>query len=182
MYDLFDEGVAVGDIAEKLGLPVGTVIAQKANRTWQRNRGIEGKPSLVEDAITTTFGLERDLQKALRANIDQLESGLEISDEGKEHAVKSGRIDILAKDRSGKVVVIELKAGEADREAIGQILAYMGDLVDHAEMPIRGILVAGGFSTSAVSASRAVPNLQLKKYQFRFSFESVGSDSEPGIG
>ena len=62
-----------------------------------------GPPSAerdVADAIETTFGLERDLQLALRSNsnIEQLEHGLRITDGGKEQTVESGRIDIAAED------------------------------------------------------------------------------------
>jgi len=131
--------------------------------------GESNKPS------TTTFGLEKDMQTALRANITQLEGGLKMSDEGIERRVASGFIDITAEDTSGRTVVIELKTGEARREAVGQILAYMGDMTD-TNVSVRGILVAGSFSTSAVSASRAIPNLQLQRYQYRFTFESVGTE------
>lgn len=126
------------------------------------------------DAIETTFGLERDLQLALRANIEQLEKGLRVIDGGKEQTVESGRIDITAEDRSGSVVVIELKAGPADREAIAQILSYMGDL-GQDNKSVRGILVAGDFPPRSIAAARAVPNLQLRKYTFKFSFASVGA-------
>jgi RecB family endonuclease NucS len=68
-----------------------------------------------------------------------------------------------------------LKAGTADREAVAQILAYMGDLMQ-TQKSVRGILVAGDFPQRTVAAARAVPNLQLKKYAFQFSFESIGSD------
>lgn len=173
MRELFDQKVPNREIAERFGVPLGSVNAQKAVWSWLKHREVASESSAVEDAISTTFGLERDLQKALRANIQQLERGLQIIDTGKERGVTSGRIDILAKDNSGQTVVIELKAGEADRDAIGQILAYMGDLADESDTPIRGILVAGAFSVSALAASRAVPNLQLKKYQFRFTFESA---------
>ena len=67
------------------------------------------------------IGLERDLQNALRANISQLQEGLKVTDGGKERAVPSGRIDILAVASDGTHVVIELKAGVADRDAVGQI-------------------------------------------------------------
>ena len=126
----------------------------------------------VVEALETTFGLERDLQRALRSNIEQLEPGLKITDGGNEQSVPSGRIDITAQDRSGANVVIELKAGEADRDAIGQVLSYMGDSAGDGK-PVRGILVAGDFSARAISAARAVHNLELKRYSFRFSFEPV---------
>jgi hypothetical protein len=120
------------------------------------------------------FGLERDLQNALRNNMEQLEPGLKICDGGKEQMVESGRIDITAEDRNGTTVVIELKAGKAGRRAIGQILAYMGDFVQ-GKKTIRGILVAEEFSPQAMSAARVVPDLQLRKYSFKFAFETVGA-------
>lgn len=125
-----------------------------------------------EEAIETTFGLERDLQTALRSNIEQLEKGLKIADGGKETVVESGRIDIKAEDKNRATVVIELKAGEADRDAIGQILAYIGDLTKKNNR-VRGILVAGEFAPRAVTAARVVPTLQLKKYTYKFSFEDI---------
>ena len=49
-----------------------------------------------EDSGDLKFGLERDLQKALRASIHQLEPGLKIVDGGTEQTVEAGRIDITA--------------------------------------------------------------------------------------
>jgi hypothetical protein len=126
--------------------------------------------SLITEAKTITFGLERDLQAVLRANIDQLEHGLRITDGGKERTVAAGRIDITAEDREGKLVVIELKAGAAKPESLAQVLAYMASLESEEQKPVRGILVAGDFHDRVVLASRKVPDLQLKQYSFSFSF------------
>ena len=63
-------------------------------------------------------------------------------------------------------VAIELKAGIADRDAIGQILAYMGDLME-STVSVRD------FTARAVAAVRAAPNVRLVQYAFRFSFETV---------
>jgi RecB family endonuclease NucS len=126
-------------------------------------------------AVETTFGLERDLQSALRNNIEPLETGLKVTDGGKEQKVASGFIDITAQDQQGQIVIIELKAGTADRETIGQILGYMGDL-SHAGKRVRGIIVARDFALAAVSALGALTNLELKEYSFRFSFKSVLPD------
>jgi RecB family endonuclease NucS len=120
-----------------------------------------------------TFGLERDLQSALRANIEQLELGLSIIDEGKERMTDAGRIDITASDARGNIVVIELKAGTATSEVIAQVLAYMGALTEAEKKPTRGILVAGDFHKRVVLAARAIPNLELKKYSFQFTFGTV---------
>lgn len=50
------------------------------------------------------IGLERDMQMALRANIQQLEPGMVIIDEGAERSVGSGFIDITARDANGVTV------------------------------------------------------------------------------
>src|SRR2546429_4614470 len=84
----------------------------------------------VASAFDAAFGLERDLQLALRRSIEQLEPGLTIIDGDREQTVPSGRIDITACDQRGATIVIELKVGPADRDAVGQILSYMGDLTD----------------------------------------------------
>lgn len=126
----------------------------------------------VIEALGTTFGLESDLQRALRSSIEQLETGLTITDGGKEKIVPSGKIDITAEDRSGNTVVIELKAGTAARDAIGQILSYIGDL-SATGIQCRGILVAADFSPAAISAAGAVRNMTLVKYGFKFSFGIV---------
>lgn len=120
-----------------------------------------------------TFGLERDLQVALRKNIAQLEAGLQVIDGGKERVTEVGRIDITATDRNGKVVVIELKAGRAFLSAIGQISAYMSVIAKTDKKDIRGILIAANFSRQARIAAQAIPNLELRKYGFQFLFQGV---------
>jgi RecB family endonuclease NucS len=117
------------------------------------------------------IGLERDMQAALRINIHQLESGISVIDDGAERSVDSGFIDITARDISGAVVVIELKAGRAGRDAVGQILSYMGDIaLEDDGVKVRGILVASDFDCKARAAARMVPNLILRKYSVQFTF------------
>ena len=136
----------------------------------------EGTVGENEDVSETIFRIERDLQLALRENVEQLEQGLEIIDGGRERVLPSGgRIDITARDRVGTVVVIELKAGDAGRDAVAQILDYMGEL-QPTEKQVRGILVAAEFSPHAVAAARMVPALELRKYRHKFTFESATSE------
>lgn len=118
------------------------------------------------------LGLERDMQSAVRAAIEQLEPGLLVVDGGAERSVASGFIDITARDGNDATVVIELKTGTARRDAVGQILSYMGDVA--AEEPnrtIRGILVAGDFDSKARAAAHMVPSLSLRRYSVAFQFE-----------
>jgi RecB family endonuclease NucS len=168
------EGIDPVEIARRTGASsrrVAAISAHLARGTYANVAKAEILDELETEA-ETTFGLERDLQAALRRHIGDLEAGLLVIDEGKERRVPAGFIDITARDRDGKTVVIELKAGTADRDAIGQILSYMGDVMETLE-PVRGILVAGDFSPRAISAARTISNVRLVRYAFRFSFETV---------
>jgi Endonuclease NucS len=165
---LLAEGLDNQAIATQIGVSPGQVAAVKAHMTMGTYGG-DGAPEAeaeVASAVDTAFGLERDLQLALRRNIEQLEPGLAIIDGDREQTVPSGRIDITARDQAGTTVVIELKAGSADRDAIGQILSYVGDLADR-EKDVRAILVAREFSARAVAAGKAAPNIRLVQYGFR---------------
>ena len=118
--------------------------------------------------------MERDLQKALRANIEHLEPRLKIVDGGNERTVEASRIDITAEDPDGRLVTIELKAGTSELSSIGQLLSYMCSVNCESNRPVRRVLVANEFHPRLVMAARAVPNLCLVAYSFLFSF------SEPG--
>ncbi len=126
--------------------------------------------AIVEEVGDRRIGLERDMQAALRTEIQQLEQELAIIDGGAERSVDSGFIDITARDGSGSIVVIELKAGAAGQRAVAQILSYMGDVASEEGVAVRGILVASNFDSKAKAAARMVPNLALRKYRVRFAF------------
>ena len=132
----------------------------------------EGPQALsLSESPGAAFGLERDLQRALRTEIGQLEPGLTITDGGSEKTVAAGRIDITAEDDQGNLVVIELKAGAAEPEAIAQLLAYMGTIENPGGTPVRGILVAYDFAPRVVHAAKAVPSISLKAYSLQFNFQ-----------
>lgn len=153
------------EIADKFQISPESVRAIKAHVTMGTYDETKSTDEIIE-AVETTFGLERDMQLALRANITQLEKGLLIIDDNKEMSTDAGRIDILAKDNQGITVVIELKAGNAKPESLTQLLAYMGTFNE----PIRGILVASDFHEKIKYAVKAIPNVTLKKYSFQFKF------------
>jgi hypothetical protein len=124
-------GMDAAEIETLAGASRGRINAMKSHLGRGTYNSVENVETLneIETSTETTFGLERDLESALRRNIGDLEGGLSIIDDGKQRRVGSGFIDITARDRNGATVVIELKAGTADRDAIGQILAYMGDVL-----------------------------------------------------
>src|SRR5216684_2690103 len=148
---------------------------EKANRYF-RDLGFQIEergepPDPVEDAIEASLSLEADLEEALVPNLAQLEKGLRLYEEhsavGRQFDAKAaGRIDLLAVDSQQNFVVVELKAGDADRQVCGQIQAYMGWVKANlaGSRPVRGIIVAHEFTERAKLAATVVPGLTLKKY------------------
>ncbi len=155
---------------ENLGNPGNVFNYQNTsiNPWYAGSTGPESDPE--GNAEELSFDLERDLQKALRSNIQQLEPGLRITDGGVERTVEAGRIDITAEDSDGRLVLIELKRRKASLASIGQLLSYMGSPDNDSNRPVRGILVANSFGPGVVMAAKAVPNLSLRAYSFQFSF------------
>ncbi len=83
--------------------------------------------------------------------------------------MQSGFIDILAEDGAGRLVVVELKVGDAPADVIAQILGYMGDLQNEEGHEIAGIVIAEDFSIRLRSAARLV-GLRLVIYRYQFNF------------
>ncbi len=121
-----------------------------------------------------SLSLERDLELFLYNDLGSLELDLNLpGDNGSQIKVDRGRLDILAKDKDGAYVVIELKAGTAKDQALTQLLDYMGVIAEKYDSNVRGILVAHSFNDRLIRASRMVPSIKLMKYKVHFSFESI---------
>jgi endonuclease NucS-like protein len=76
----------------------------------------------VEDSMEARVSLERDLHSYLAKRISEIESELSLVENGSEFQTEAGRIDLLARDDNNQLVVIELKAGKAKDNALGQLL------------------------------------------------------------
>jgi len=140
----------------------------------------EEESEFEEASLTASISLERDLERSLLADLEQLEPGLKLYE--KEGVIGHkldtgvvGRLDILAIDSKGGFVVIELKAGEASERVCGQILRYMGWVKrELAEgKPVRGIVVASDFHERVEYAAEAMPDVNLKRYEVYFRYSDV---------
>ena len=86
---------------------------------------------------------------------------------------QESQVDLLARDKDGRTVIIELKAGEAKDSSIGQIARYMGWYAQKEGTPPRAVLVASGFSEPIRYAAKAIPGLRLITYRVQFTFEEA---------
>ncbi len=145
-----------------------------------QSKEAESQHTELEEAVEASISLERDLEGFLAANLQKLEPGLRLykasGSSGRQvDAEEAGRIDLLAVDTKNKLVVIEVKVGEADREVCGQIQAYMGWAKERLSgfLSIRGIVVASDFTDRLKLAAKVVPGLSLKKYHVDFAFSDL---------
>lgn len=135
---------------------------------WEPKDG-EDDTSDSEELIEASIGLERDIEDHLVNNLESIEAGLEFV--SRQFITDIGRIDILARDRDGNRVVIELKVGDAKDSSLGQIARYLGWFSKIDSKQPRGILIASGFPEGVKYASTAFSNLKLLTYRVQFSFE-----------
>jgi RecB family endonuclease NucS len=134
----------------------------------------------IEDALDTSLSLERDLERILLNDLSVIEEGPKLFREGELVGVQLdtgivGRLDILAIDKQGKYVVIEIKAGEASDRVCGQILRYMGWVSKDISggKDVRGIIVANDFDEKIKYAVSILPQIDLRKYDVGFTISNV---------
>jgi hypothetical protein len=138
----------------------------------------ESEDSTVAGPIS--LSIERDLEDCLVQNLAMLEPGLTLYRDGDVDGRQLdtgavGIIDLLAVDKVGTFVVIELKAGKAADGVCGQILGYMAWVGKELAggKKVRGIIVASEFSDRLKYAADAVGSLSLIQYNITFNFSDV---------
>lgn len=136
----------------------------------------DSSPQELTEYVESSLSLERDLEEQILNHLDVLEPGLTLV--SRQEASDVGRLDLLAMDKHGNSVIIELKAGEAKDSSIGQIARYMGWYGEKNGTPPRAILVASGFSLPVRWAAKAIPGLKLVTYRVQFSFDEATVQSE----
>ena len=117
--------------------------------------------------------LERDLQKFLSRNLEIIEKGLapDPSYQLEEYTSDVGRMDFLCKDAQGNWVVIELKAGWAGDDAIGQTLGYMSWVKENLPggETVRGIIICKDATGRVKAAARLAARLSIKRFSLNCS-------------
>lgn len=145
--------------------------------------GVQTSPSLiatdpdVEDPAA--FALEKHLEDFLVQNWTQTELGKEydiFSEDGdlvgQQYLTDTGPMDILAikKDKS-ELLVVELKKGRASDVVVGQVLRYMGFVLQDLAEPgqtVRGVIIALEDDKRIRRALAVTPMIDFYRYQISF--------------
>jgi hypothetical protein len=142
-----------------------------------------GEEDVDDDARpgSSEFLLERDLQRYLAENLECLEPGLKLYEadgiRGFEFEAGGGRrIDILAVDRAGGFVVLELKVSKGYDRVVGQLLRYVNWVRFNLAEPgqrVRGIIVCRSMSEDLRLACASISDVELFEYQLSVSVTKI---------
>ncbi|CAH1904439.1 conserved hypothetical protein [Candidatus Nitrotoga sp. HW29] len=136
----------------------------------------------VEDPVA--FALEKHLEDFLVQNWAQTILGKEydIFEEdgekvGQQYPTDTGQLDILAikKDKS-ELLVVELKKGRASDAVVGQVLRYMGFVLQELAEPgqnVKGVIIAQEDDQRIKRALSVTPDIEFFRYQISFKLLKV---------
>lgn len=108
-------------------------------------------------------GTERELNDQLMGDLEVLEKGLRPLKQ--EDALRKGFVDILAEDKNGNLVIIELKRRQADYNAVMQLQRYVNELRKIKNRNVRGIIVAPSIGRQALELLKGYG---CEYYSFQF--------------
>ena len=131
------------------------------------------------------FPLEEYLENFMIRNWDNIDFGedLEIyydddGSPGQQFATEVGILDILAKDKLGNFVVIELKRDSSRYDVVGQILSYISWVKDNLASngeKVRGLIIVNRGTPALHAAAKAVKDIVSVKY-YRVNLDLMNPD------
>lgn len=131
------------------------------------------------------FAYERDLQSYLAKNLDQIEPGLTLFEDelsnGVEYPAGRRRIDILAQDKNGALVVVELKVARSYDRVVGQILNYVSWVKENLADPsqrVRGVIIGRKITEDLQLACKFISDLTLMEYELSVTLKTVSTESK----
>ena len=111
-------------------------------------------------------GSEKDLNELLMQDLSMVEQGLRPLNQ--QQHFRKGIADIIAEDKDGNLVVVELKRREADFASVTQLHRYMKEVENIKNKKTRGILLAPGISKNALELLEQL-GLEFAKLDFELT-------------
>jgi len=138
-----------------------------------------GKPKRFKEG---SIQLEQNLENWIVSDPNFLREGLTII--GRQFVVSGGKIDLLALDPNGRIIIIEIKRGMLRRKTIAQIIDYAAsiDLMSEDELKnkVNDYLQSQNLSIEEVFNNINIDDVFNKETRDILLFV-VGSTKEPGL-
>ena len=138
-----------------------------------------GKPKRLKEG---SIQLEQNLENWIVSDPNFLREGLTII--GRQFVVSGGKIDLLALDPNGRIIIIEIKRGMLRRKTIAQIIDYAAsiDLMSEDELKnkVNDYLQSQNLSIEEVLNNINIDDVFNKETRDILLFV-VGSTKEPGL-
>lgn len=124
-------------------------------------------------STTTQFIDERKLEDYIVDNLELIEEGLVYK--GRQISVPGGFIDILAEDKEGKTLIIELKV-DNDKSIIWQALHYpqvISETRNISKDEIRIMTLAPDYNDSILARLKDIDKVEIYKYDIKVSLGEI---------
>jgi hypothetical protein len=177
-FSYYGDDQRSGSVLDALDYYEKTSNIYKAGKAYEyaKTRGLVGKEEIDVQAYVNLRVSERMLEDFLEFNLQLIEDGLTLV--GRQYPTLIGPIDLLARDKSRRFMVIELKKGRAADKVFGQLQRYRGFIrkeVSPPKLEVRGAIVAREIDRklkNAFNAQRS-PLLQLFQFEFQGKVEQI---------
>ncbi|KMQ50934.1 RecB family-like nuclease [Chitinispirillum alkaliphilum] len=143
------------------------------------------KETKKQDVVSSSYIDKEHLRLYLAKNLDLVEEGLELyvdlfGNDGVQYNTEFGPIDLLAVDKSGAFVIIEIKHDAYPDASSGQILKFKNWVKRHLAMgkPVRSYLIGPQIPENVRYSLADCQDVFLKEYELSIKLKDVPQISD----
>ncbi len=144
---------------------------------------IDGRPDPLfsNENITIIQTHETAISKALSLDLSIIDGNLKLIKH--QYQLKTGRIiDILCKDESGSLVVVEVKKS-ANSDVIDQLLSYMRDIKNEEQdgLSVKGIIMTNAYEEDLATKVKILEPSGIKLKYYKLKVIPVSEEEAKGL-